>query len=443
MSEAVFIDLGEERSVVEERPAGSRRGPARRAPLAALVLVVVLLLTGGSAVTASPFTLLATIDAPSVSTTAIGDGGVFVAGGTGTAFFVARYALDTGALTWKTAVTNRADSLAYLAGAGVLTVWSNGQDASNRFTMLDAATGARLWDLVGDLYAPAASDATRTLTVAGDPDTPRQVRYVDLRTGRARWTRPVPAVAQIVATDVRAPSDGAGFVLVAAQDGTVTLLARETGAVLGSLKIDPLVPVDVASTNPPDIPLLEMFEGRLVVARRMGTADGEIASYDLPGLTLRWRRSGLLPGYPWPCGVNLCLSGMASEMTALDPATGANRWSIDGWQAAGDLDGGRMLAFRAGGQAHAGIIDSTTGRLLGDLGLWTLVSGLDNYLVIQSIGDGTRSSWIGVVDLVRATVRPVGKLDDLRSRGCVSRGDVLACITLDSSVRVWRYESAR
>jgi hypothetical protein len=134
---------------------------------------------------------------------------------------------------------------------------------------------------------------------------------------------------------------------------------------------------------------------------------------------------------------------MASEMTALDPATGANRWSIDGWQAAGDLDGGRMLAFRAGGQAHAGIIDSTTGRLLGDLGLWTLVSGLDNHLVIQSIGDGTRSSWIGVVDLVRATVRPVGKLDDLRSRGCVSRGDVLACITLDSSVRVWRYESAR
>jgi hypothetical protein len=431
MSGAVFIDLGEEWSVVEERRARERPRPGRRAPLAALLLVVVLLSVGGSAVTTSPFTPLATFDAANVSATQIGGGGVFVAGGTGTALFVARYAEDTGAMTWKTALPDRADSLAYLPGAGVVTAWSYSQDAPSRVMVLDAATGARLWELSGELYGPATLDAKQALTVTGDPNTPAQARYIDLRTGRAIWTRPVPARAQIVAT--------AGFVVVAAPDGTVTLLARDTGAVLGSLKVDLLVPDD-ATLNQPDIAMVNVIGGRMLVSRRIGTPDGEVASYDLPGLTLRWLRSGLLPGYPWPCGPNLCLSGVTGDMTALDPATGASRWTIEGWQApAGDLGGGRMLAFREGGLDHAGILDSTTSRLLGDLGNWTVVSGPDIHLALQPVRGNFRSTWVGVVDPGRAMVRPVGRLDGLSTRGCISRGDLLVCPTTDAKVRVWRY----
>ena len=331
MSSAVFIDLGEEWSVVEERRARERPRPGRRAPLAALLLMVVLLSVGGSAVTTSPFTPLATFDAANVSAIQIG-GGVFVAGGTGTALFVARHPEDAGAMTWKTAFPNRADSLAYLPGAGVLTAWFYRQNAPNRVTALDAATGARLWELSGDLYGPATLDGTQALTVAGDPNAPRQARYIDLRTGRAIWTRPVPARAQIVTTDVPTPSDAAGFVVVAAPDGTVTLLARDTGALQGSLKVDVLVPDD-ATLNQPDIAMVNVIGGRMLVSRRIGTPNGEVASYDLPGLTLGWSRSGLLPGYPWPCGPNLCLSGIAGDMTVLDPATGASRWTNKDWQA--------------------------------------------------------------------------------------------------------------
>ncbi len=438
MSEAVFIDLGEDWSVVEERRARERPRPALRAPLAALLLLVVLLLAGGSAVSTSPLTPLATFDAAGVSGTQVGAGAVVVAGGTGDALFVARYASDTGAMTWKTAVPERADALTYLAGAGVLTVWfyDNGLD---RVTVLDAATGARLWELSGDLHLPASPDAKQALTVTGDPNTPAQARYVDLRTGQAIWTRAVPAQAQVVVLDARLPSDAAGFV-VAAPDGTVTLLGRDTGAVLSSLKIDPLVPDNVAASSEPDIALVESIGGRLLVMRRIGAPNGEIASYDLPGLTLSWLRSGLLPGYPLPCGPNLCLSGVTGAMIALDPATGASRWTNEDWQDPATLGGGRMLAFRSDSLEHAGILDSTTGHLVGDLGNWTIVSGPDIHFALQPVRGNFRSTWVGVVDPGRATVRPVGRLDGLNTRGCISRGDLLVCPTTDAKVRAWRYQ---
>jgi hypothetical protein len=244
-----------------------------------------------------------------------------------------------------------------------------------------------------------------------------------------------------VTTDARMPSDTAGFLVVAAPDGAVTLLARDTGAVLGSLKVDQLVPVAAAS-NHPDVALVEVIGGRLLLARGIGTSNGEVASYDLPGLTLRWVRSGPLPGDPWSCGANLCLSGFTGGMTALDQATGASRWSTEDWQAAGDLGGGRMLAFRDGALDHAGILDSTTGRLLADLGNWTVVSGPDIHLATRP-GYNLRSTWIGVVDPGRAVVRPVGKLDGLSTGGCISRADLLVCRTLDAKVRVWRYHPAQ
>jgi hypothetical protein len=210
MSGALFIDLGEEWSVVEERQARAPRRPDRRALLAALLLLVVLPLAGGSAVTTSPLTPLATIHAPGVTLARIGGGGVFLAGGTGTALFVARYGQETGVMTWKVAVPDRPDSLAYLAGAEVVTLWFYGQQGPNRVTVLDAATGVRLWELSGDLYGPATRDGKRALTVAGDPNAPGQARYVELRTGRAIWTRPVPAGTQIVTVDAQLPSEAAG-----------------------------------------------------------------------------------------------------------------------------------------------------------------------------------------------------------------------------------------
>lgn len=438
MSGTAFIDLGESWSVVEERPARSRQPPARRAQLAALLLVVVLLLAGGSAATTSPLTPLATIDVSGISFTEVGGGGVFLVAGTGTAGFVARYAQDTGAMTWKLAVPDRPDALAYLPAARVVTAWYYGREGPNRVTVLDAATGARLWELSGGLYPPPTADAERTLTVPGDPNTPTQARYTDLRTGRAIWTRPVPAGAQIVDTDPGTPASAAGWV-VSAPDGTLTLLARDTGAVLGSTKVDRLVPADTAMVGPEDIAIVNVIGGRLFVTRRIGTPDGEVASYDLPGLTLRWVHSGLSAGYPSSCGPNLCLWGVTGGTTALDPVTGATRWTNKVWQAADDLGGGRLLAFRDGNAEHGGVLDATTGRLLGDLGNWTVLLGSDNYLASQPARDDVRSSWIGVVDPGRAVVRPVDMLAGPSTGGCITGGDLLVCRTVDAKVRVWRY----
>src|SRR5256885_934516 len=87
---------------------------------------------------------------------------------------------------------------------------------------------------------PAPPAAARGLLVDQDAKGAMRVRYTDRRSGGQVWSRTLAAQAQLVPVDpaIRA---GGGFLATSA-DGTVTLLARESGAVLSTRQVPRLFP---------------------------------------------------------------------------------------------------------------------------------------------------------------------------------------------------------
>jgi outer membrane protein assembly factor BamB len=440
VSGAVLIDLGEDWSVAEELPPRRRARPAR-APLVALVLVAVVLLAGGSAAVRPPFTPLASFPVQGVTATEVGGGGVFVVVQVSDRRSVSRYALDGSGRTWEATVPNMPEGLAYLPAAGVLVVWSFDVEVGPaRFVVLDASTGERLWGAAGDLVLDRDTTARSDLLLVDDGNGGTEVRYTDMRTGRALWSRMVPAMTQMLATGVRTPPGAGGFVLAAA-DGTVTLLAEETGKVLATRQFDRLVPAGAPGFDPENNTVVNVVGGELVIVRQMGTPRAVFSAYDLPGLTRRWTLADPeVTGYPDACGTHLCVSGSSGAVVALDPATGAILWRAPGWQGVTDLDDGRLLGFRTNPGEHGGILDADSGRVLRDLGDWTQLSGPgDGYLFTAPDPGNYRYTWFGALDLERAAVVPLGRIAGLSTQGCQVYGDLMVCRTLDARLRVWRY----
>jgi outer membrane protein assembly factor BamB len=438
---AVLIDLGEDWSVAEE-PLVRRRPGAARGPLAALLVVVVLLLVGGSVAARPPFIPLTSIPVQGVTATDVGAGGVFVVVQVSGRRSVTRYALDGGGRTWEAVVPDLPEGVSYLPAAGALVVWSFDDAVAGpaRFTVLDATTGRQLWSAVGDLVFGRSPTDRTALVLVEDGSGSTQVRYTDMRSGRAIWSRTVPAMTQMLATDEQTPAEAAGFVLAAA-DGTVTLVGRQTGEVLATRQFDRLVPAGAPGFDPENNTLLNIVGGRLIVARQMGTPRAGYSSYDLPGLTRRWSRADPgISGYPDACGHNLCVTGFTGDVVALDPADGSTLWRAPGWQGATDIGGGRLLTSRSGGGPRAGILDAATGRLLRDLGDWTPLFGpTDGDLFTAPDPGNYRYTWFGALDRERDVVRPLGRLEGLSTQGCQVYDDLLVCRTLNARLQVWRY----
>ena len=434
----MLIDLGEDWSAAGDTQARSSRRSARGRLLAPFV-VVVLLLAGGSVVPRPPFVPLLTIAIQGVTVTEMGGGGVFVgAQGVGPGI-VARYALDSGGQAWLVAVPDTPDGLLYLAGPAVLVVHTyDMQGGPTGFTVLDAATGDQLWNSSGGtVLGPIAAGNDDALVTAPDAAGSMQVRYTSMRTGRAIWSRSVPALTQTVATDGQT-GDATGWVL-ATPDGTVTLLARQTGAVLATRKIERLLPAGSTSFEPENGGFVTVLDGLLLVMRQLSGVRATLTSYGLPDLTPRWSQTGLTPGGPDNCGPVLCVQSFSESVVGLDPRTGSIRWRAQGWQTAQNLGGGRLLAFRAGTSQNTGVLDAGTGRLLGTLGDWTPLPGAGAKLVRTPDRSDYRSTWFGVLDADRALVQPLAKLPGLSSLGCYPYDDLLACRTLDARLQVWRY----
>jgi hypothetical protein len=165
-----------------------------------------------------------------------------------------------------------------------------------------------------------------------------------------------------------------GWVL-ATPDGTVTLLARQTGAVLATRKIEGLLPAGSNSFEPDNGGFINVVDGLLLVMRQMGGVRATLTSYDLPDLTPRWTQTELTPGGPDDCGPVLCVQSYSESVVGLDPRTGSIRWRAQGWQTVQNLGGGRLLGSRTGTSQNIGILDAGTGRLLETLGDWAPLPG--------------------------------------------------------------------
>lgn len=435
MSAVVTIDLGEDWAVAEDPPAPPPRRP-HGAVLAALLVLVVLVLAGGSVAPRPAFVLLADLPVRGVTATDVGGDAVFVAVESGGQRSIARYALDGGAPVWEVSRSAPAAGLAYLSGAAALMVWTIDYPGDEeRFVVLDAATGRQLWQSTGDVMVGRLPGSPHQLMRMEDPSGDLRMRYVDMRNGRTIWTRTVPAMTQVLATD----GPAAGFILGYA-DGTVLLLARETGEVLATARLDPLVPIGPdGAFEPENNAFMNVVHGRLLVEH--GSADGVITlrAYELSGMTLLWSVSGRLPIYPDVCGPYVCLSGDGSGAVALDLATGSVIWRASGFDGVQDLGAGRLLGYRAGGAQAADVLDAGTGRPIGNLGDWTPLFGVNSHLVSTPDVANFRYTWFGVMELHDGVVLTLGRLAGLSTGGCQPYGDLLLCRTVDARLKVWRY----
>jgi hypothetical protein len=267
---------------------------------------------------------------------------------------------------------------------------------------LDARTGRELWRTPG----PSVSHVLGDRVAYVDPD--GLLRMADLATGRVRWQRR--------ASEQGLDSDpGHRYLLGVDSDERATLYAAADGTVLATgrnLGIDPYelgLGYAVGQT-------VDEFVGDVLYTH----GQTSVAAYRLTDLTRMWQARIVEPSLLGACGDLVCATGEQGA-AAIDPATGAVRWSGPRWRSIAP-DG---LAVAA--DMRVARIDPATGRVRQDLGRGNLVGDLllryDRDLTF--VTRLTDSRVLGVVPVTALAV-------------CDTAGDYLACRTGDRAVTVWR-----
>ncbi|MFD6692476.1 outer membrane protein assembly factor BamB family protein [Micromonospora aurantiaca (nom. illeg.)] len=260
------------------------------------------------------------------------------------------------------------DSRVIVAGRSV-------DDTDWQTVTYDAATGADVWRRPGIAFAVGRVLLMQSAT----SDTSTSIMEVDPADGRTVWTAPMTGA---LGFDFE-PTGPVRMVLSPATGQTVVVDAR-TGARLVARDLDPV--------RRPGPRRLQLARGLLLEFR---DGDGAIEAYDLDTLRPRWTVARKLVGHVESCGALLCAVGPAGGMTALDPATGAVRWSVDRWASVAAARGGRFLVGTPDTDADGGlaVLDQDDGRLIADLGGWTLVPQHESggpLLATRPLGGGRR-----------------------------------------------------
>ncbi|MFG2166441.1 outer membrane protein assembly factor BamB family protein [Micromonospora chersina] len=358
------IDLGELRDDAPTDPPRRRPRAAGRPFRSVVVLLVALVTLAAAAPPARP-------------------AGRTLAGGPGAAAFVSGD---------RVYVVEPADPqrgvgrqlVAYRAGEGPpRTLW--------RTPLPGAGAATSVWE----------QDGTVLLVGRTAGDSVYETVGFDARTGRVNWVQPgvgfpageallmqVPEVTgrqpirRVAVSDGRtlwsAPGTPDDVELSFGPSGVerlVYLPASGETAVYDAVSGARLVARDL---RPGDLPTRQrtlLAAGMLLV---IGDAGSTVTAYDLDTLQRRWTAALPLVGYAQRCGSLLCAIRQTGGMWALDPATGAVRWTDDRWAGALSTARGRLLvstgvAPDTGSGTALAVIEEATGRLVADLGVWEMV----------------------------------------------------------------------
>ncbi|WP_148086549.1 PQQ-binding-like beta-propeller repeat protein [Micromonospora sp. HM5-17] len=388
----VLIDLGEDHGRLADEPApspGSRRVAIRWRAGVLVTLLVLFCLTAagppdgrlratGTLAVPAGSTFFVAGDLLLVSVARAGPGGR-----TGT---LTAYELYGGARRWSVPAEPAGRYSADLVGDVLLIAEVSTVGRGTVTTARSAATGAVWWSRPGRVLRMPDSTIglgvweVRSLSGAGRR-LEGAVEAVELATGAVRWRLPLSSTAVVQPVPGDPPR-----VLVVHDTVAAELYDPATGRVVGTGQ---LPPADYAQHNP------RVIAGRLVL-RHPDRAGFSVTGYDLPDLTPRWSRPGSGSGEAIrDCGGLACLDG-ESQVVALDPDTGAERWTRSrpiGWHSIvwspdillrPEASGGRtLLAVARGasleiiGALPAGVVDCRAGltvlvcRTAPDrLGLW-------------------------------------------------------------------------
>ncbi|MFJ5544660.1 outer membrane protein assembly factor BamB family protein [Micromonospora chalcea] len=225
-----------------------------------------------------------------------------------------------------------------------------GNDEDWETVTYDAATGADVWRRRGVAFA--VGRVLLSQSAASDPRP--SITRLDPADGSTMWT--VPSTGML-GFDY---GSGAERMLLWPATGQVVVVDARTGARVAAR--------DLQAVRPPGPRHVMTVAGLL-----LEIGGGLIEAYDLDTLRPRWTVEQKLVDYVDRCGALLCAVRPGAGMTALDPATGAVRWSVDRWARVVAARDDRLLvgdtAIGAGGLAVLGQAD---GRLIAELGGWTL-----------------------------------------------------------------------
>ncbi|MFI5834607.1 PQQ-binding-like beta-propeller repeat protein [Micromonospora sp. NPDC051300] len=251
------------------------------------------------------------------------------------------------------------------AGGDVVGLWEQGGralavartgvgagDSGWETAAFDAGTGALRWRQAGVAFP--AGDA---LLLRPDGETP--LRRVATDDGRTLWSAPANR-------DVLfgfGPS-GVDRILLVPGSGETVVLNAATGARLAERDLHP-------DEELPGGRGLQSTDGLLLETRGAGA---RVQAYELDTLRPRWTAELPLVDHLERCGALLCAARQTGGMWALDPDTGAVRWTVERWQSVLWADAGRLLVATGGSDGdRLAVLDAADGRLVADLGDWAVL----------------------------------------------------------------------
>ncbi|MER7332294.1 MULTISPECIES: PQQ-binding-like beta-propeller repeat protein [unclassified Micromonospora] len=304
---------------------------------------------------------------------------------------------------------------------GVVLFSVTGEQTFGETLALDAATGRERWRQPGHPWP----DLAGTLLV----QTADSVRSVDPASGRALWS-------------VRTPPEGAHFGGV--RDGLVkriVLLTADGRAEVRDLRSgDLLHAADLLPDGQPAFGQTVVTDDLLLLVRHQA---GALTAYGLDGLRPRWEVRLPTVDYVSECGGLLCVGGPFVGFRVLDPATGAVRWTGEGWLGVLSGRGGRLLAVAPGPTTgeRLGVLDAATGRQVADLGAWQLMPWHDDdrLLAVRPAASGG-GLVVGELDVVAGRARVVDVLRDA-SGECRGGAEAVLCRLRTGEIGVWRLRS--
>ncbi|WFE34433.1 PQQ-binding-like beta-propeller repeat protein [Micromonospora sp. WMMD975] len=274
---------------------------------------------------------------------------------------------------WRTPLPGIGDVMSvWQAGGRVLAAVRTGDDQEWETVALDAGTGASRWRQPG--IAVPAGDGLLLFPAGGSA--PRAVRRLAVTDGHTTWTAPTSADVQVS----YGPS-GVERLLLRSTAGETVVLDAVTGARLAARNLRP--------GQPPAQRRMAAVAGLLVEIREAGDA---VDAYELDTLRPLWTAELPLVGALERCGALLCAGRSTGGLWALDPATGAVRWTVERWTGVLRAESGHLLvgAEDAGG-ARLAVLAEADGRLVADLGGWGVLGQSeadDGLLLTRPLGGG-------------------------------------------------------
>lgn len=419
-----IIDLGELRDDVTPDPPVRRR-PAVGRPYRALAVLAVALLTLAAA-TPVPARVAVTVPGGTAAAAFVAGDRVYVVQqrdpGRGVGRQLAAYRVESRPrLLWRARLPGDGVAVAVWEQDGaVLLVGRTANDSGWETLGIEAGTGRIRWRESGVAYPAGDALLVQPVDESGD----RPTRRVEVATGRTLWSVPgLPGDLQLSFGPA-----GVDRLVYLPDSGAVEVYDAGTGARLAARDLGP--------GELPARPRVLIAAGLLLVAR---DSAGTVSAYDLDTLDRRWTVAIPLVGYAEPCGRLLCASRQTGGMWALDPATGAIRWSDDRFAGVLAAAGGRLLvAVENGAGTKLAVLEEATGRLVADLGGWNLVPQDEaggRVLGVRSGGDGRLR--VAVLDPAAGRARVRDAVAGLVG-SCRAGGTLLVCRQADGGFGVWR-----